>query len=102
EAGLQVWEDPTNLAGGPWRTAAGSALPRAGVRERVLPLLAEVLGPGVIESLGRTAQLARADADALDDLAAAAYERIRRPAGKGAQQESATRTGDDRGASPVV
>jgi tRNA(Ile)-lysidine synthase len=36
----------------------------------VLPVLEETLGPGVIEALARTAGLLRADADALDVLAA--------------------------------
>jgi tRNA(Ile)-lysidine synthase len=36
----------------------------------VLPVLEESLGPGVAESLARTAGLLRADADALDSLAA--------------------------------
>ena len=37
---------------------------------RVLPALEDALGPGVAEALARTAGLARADADALDALAA--------------------------------
>jgi tRNA(Ile)-lysidine synthase len=40
------------------------------VRHEVLPVLEEALGPGVTEALARTAGLLRADADALDVLAA--------------------------------
>jgi tRNA(Ile)-lysidine synthase len=43
---------------------------RARVRHSVLPLLERELGPGVTEALARTANLARADADALDAIAA--------------------------------
>jgi len=42
----------------------------------VLPVLEAELGPGVAEALARTASALRADADALDELAAAAAQRI--------------------------
>ncbi|MCW5951646.1 MAG: tRNA lysidine(34) synthetase TilS [Propionibacteriaceae bacterium] len=61
ELSLDPWEDPHNDAPG---------FARARVRHRVLPVLEEELGPGVTEALARTAELARADADLLDDLAA--------------------------------
>ena len=68
--GLEFVRDPANTVAGPWRAADGTPLRRAAVRERVLPALAEALGPGVVEALGRTAhQLAR-DADLLDAQAA--------------------------------
>jgi tRNA(Ile)-lysidine synthase len=60
EHGLEPWDDPHN-------DAAGFA--RVRVRHRVLPVLEDELGPGVAEALARTADLARADADLLDDLA---------------------------------
>jgi tRNA(Ile)-lysidine synthase len=44
------------------------------VRHEVLPVLEDALGPGVVEALARTAGLLRADADALDLLAADAAE----------------------------
>ncbi|MGC0141381.1 tRNA lysidine(34) synthetase TilS [Pseudactinotalea sp. Z1732] len=69
EAGLTPWHDPANTAEGPWRTADDAPLPRAALREQVLPALSRVLGPEVIGALGRTADLARADADLLDELA---------------------------------
>ena len=40
------------------------------MRSRLLPLLETELGPGIAESLSRTAELARDDADLLDALAA--------------------------------
>ncbi len=63
ELGLEPWLDPHN---GDPRFA------RVRVRDVVLPALETQLGPGVAESLARTAQLARADADLLDTYAAAA------------------------------
>ncbi len=83
EAGVQPWDDPANAAAGPWRTAAGTPLLRAGLRERVLPELIQVLGPGAVEGLARTADLARADADLLEDLAGQAYHRVRAAGGTG-------------------
>ncbi|MEU4287101.1 tRNA lysidine(34) synthetase TilS [Kribbella sp. NPDC026596] len=60
-SGLRPWHDPHN--DDPLYT-------RVRVRHEVLPVLEEALGPGVIEALARTAGLLRADADALDVLAA--------------------------------
>ena len=59
--GLRTWDDPQN---------ADPAYARARVRHEVLPVLESALGPGIAAALARTATLARADADALDDLAA--------------------------------
>jgi tRNA(Ile)-lysidine synthase len=59
--GLQVWHDPHN---------ADPAFTRVRVRTRVIPTLERELGPGITEALARTAALARADADALDQIAA--------------------------------
>jgi len=42
---------------------------RSRVRHRVLPVLELELGPGIAAALARTADLARADADALDEVA---------------------------------
>ena len=58
--GLVVWQDPSNADG---------RFARTRVRHRVLPVLEEALGPGVAAALARTAALARADADALEELA---------------------------------
>ena len=66
--GLAPWHDPTNT---PSRQATAARAPlRSVVRDRVLPVLDDVLGPGVAPALGRTADALREDADALDALAA--------------------------------
>ena len=62
ELGLTPWEDPHNL---------DPRYTRVRVRTEVLPLLEDVLGGGVAESLARTAASLRADNDALDVLAPA-------------------------------
>lgn len=93
EAGLEPWEDPANVADGPWRSATGAALPRAALREQVLPVLTQVLGPEVTAALSRTADLARADADLLDDLAAQAYQEASQRAEQPASPDTGQRAG---------
>jgi len=61
ELGLEPWLDPHN---------SEPRFARARVRQRVLPLLEDELGPGIALALARTAELARRDADLLDELAA--------------------------------
>ena len=58
---LTVWNDPHN---------DDPTYTRVRVRHEVLPLLEDALGPGITAALARTAGLLRADADALDALAA--------------------------------
>ncbi|WNB85307.1 tRNA lysidine(34) synthetase TilS [Cellulomonas sp. ATA003] len=82
-AGVRPWDDPTNT---PTPTPTddptdGTAPLRSRVRHRVLPVLEEVLGPGVAEALARTADGLREDADALDALAADLLARARTPEG---------------------
>jgi tRNA(Ile)-lysidine synthase len=60
EAGLEWWSDPHN---------ADPTYSRSRVRA-ALTTLGDALGPGLAESLARTAGLCRADADLLDTLAA--------------------------------
>ncbi len=60
--GLISWADPHNL---------DPAYARVRVRSEALPALEKALGPGITAALARTAALLRADADALDALAAA-------------------------------
>jgi tRNA(Ile)-lysidine synthase len=60
---LAPWEDPHNH---------DPAYARVRVRQSLLPALEEHLGPGVAQALARTAAQLRADAEVLDDLAAAA------------------------------
>jgi len=58
--GLTPWVDPMNADPRFTRVRARALLPR----------LDQTLGPGIVEALARTAKLARADADYLDQLAA--------------------------------
>lgn len=60
--GLEPWDDPHNN---------DRAFTRARVRWELMPVVTEVLGPGAAEALARTAELLRADADALEAIAAA-------------------------------
>jgi tRNA(Ile)-lysidine synthase len=61
--GLDPWMDPTNDAdGGPKRSA---------LRGKVMPALVDVLGPGVVSGLARSAALLQADADELERQARA-------------------------------
>ncbi|WP_420813886.1 tRNA lysidine(34) synthetase TilS [Phytoactinopolyspora endophytica] len=57
---VKPWEDPHN---------ADAAYARSRVRHNVLPVMESELGPGLAQALARTAELLRADADALDTLA---------------------------------
>ena len=70
ELGLTPWQDPHNT---------DPRFTRARLRTEVLPLLEEVLGGGVAEALARTATALREDTDTLDELAAQALGRGRRP-----------------------
>ena len=70
ETGVEPWEDPHNI---------DPAYARSRVRA-LLPVLEEALGPGVIGNLARTARLAAADAEVLDDLAARALQEVREDA----------------------
>ncbi|MGX9899045.1 tRNA lysidine(34) synthetase TilS [Arthrobacter sp. SA17] len=63
--GLEPWHDPSN---------ADPAFARSRTRVEVLPLLEEKLGPGVAESLARTASILQLDADYLEDVANTTYE----------------------------
>jgi len=62
--GLTPCDDPHN---------ADPGYARVRVRARVLPVLEDELGPGIAETLARTADQVRDDMDLLDDLAEAAY-----------------------------
>lgn len=82
--GLAPWHDPTNgrdasddrdapddrAAGGGGEPARGALPLRSRVRRDALPVLEDVLGPGVAEALARTADALAESADALDALAA--------------------------------
>jgi len=60
ENGIEPWEDPHN---------SDLAYARVRVRNVVLPVLEENLGPGIVEALARSAKIFREDADALDNYA---------------------------------
>lgn len=65
--GLSPWLDPSNEPdGGPKRSA---------LRGTVMPTLVDVLGPGVIPGLARSAALLQADADELERQARAAMRK---------------------------
>ena len=66
--GLDPWHDPSN---------ADPAFARSRTRVEVLPLLEEKLGPGVAESLARTAAILQLDADYLEDVAKDTFVRLR-------------------------
>jgi tRNA(Ile)-lysidine synthase len=70
--GIPVWHDPQN---------ADPRFRRVRVRAELIPVLEDVLGPRVAESLARTADLARRDADALDEWAARVGEQVTRTDG---------------------
>lgn len=65
--GLDPWHDPSN---------ADPSFARSRTRVEVLPMLEEKLGPGVAESLARTAAILQMDADYLDDVANSVYEQL--------------------------
>ena len=60
-AGLDFWSDPHN---------DDPRFRRARLRHEVMPLLEDVLGGGVVEALGRTADQVREDVEFLDELGA--------------------------------
>lgn len=66
--GLDPWHDPSNT---------DPAYARSRARVEVLPLLEEKLGPGVAESLARTASILQLDADYLEDVANDTFDRLR-------------------------
>lgn len=64
DSGLEPWTDPQN---------SEDRFTRVRVRQNVLPQLETELGPGIADSLARTAELIREDSEYLDELALAAY-----------------------------
>ncbi|TLM81412.1 tRNA lysidine(34) synthetase TilS [Pseudarthrobacter sp. NamE2] len=81
---LEPWHDPTN---------SDPAFARSRTRVEVLPHLEEKLGPGVAESLARTASILQLDADYLEDVAESTYASLVERDGRGAAlPEEALRT----------
>ncbi|MFC8800529.1 tRNA lysidine(34) synthetase TilS [Promicromonospora sp. NPDC057138] len=88
-SGLEFWTDPTNLLPDAAAPAPDRFTPlRSQVRGRVLPVLEETLGPGIVEALARSADQLRDDADLLDALAAELLGQAR-VAGEGTDTEHA-------------
>ncbi|MBT2534027.1 tRNA lysidine(34) synthetase TilS [Arthrobacter sp. ISL-48] len=71
---LDPWHDPSN---------ADPAYARSRTRVEVLPLLEEKLGPGVAESLARTASILQLDADYLEDVADSTFAALAERSGAG-------------------
>ena len=67
DSGLEFWVDPHN---------SDEKYARVRVRQNILPLLESELGPGLTQALARTAELAREDADYLDQVASALFAQI--------------------------
>ena len=65
EINVEYWNDPHNI---------NAEFSRVRVREEVLPIMEEKLGPGIAAALARSARLLRDDADALDDIATSAMD----------------------------
>jgi len=68
--GIAFWTDPHN---------SDPRFTRSRIRHRVLPVLESELGPGVAAALARTADMLRADVEALDRIAAAWFGEHRSP-----------------------
>lgn len=66
--GIEWWDDPHN---------DDPRFTRSRLRQRVLPVLEEELGPGVSAALARTADLLQQDLAALEELADDAFEECR-------------------------
>jgi tRNA(Ile)-lysidine synthase len=69
ESGIDFWVDPHN---------SDTRYSRVRVRSSVLPVLESELGPGVAESLARTAELLRQDGEYLASVSQAEFQRIAR------------------------
>jgi tRNA(Ile)-lysidine synthase len=60
DIGIEPWNDPHNV---------NQDFSRVRVRNDVLPVMEEKLGPGIAAALSRSASILRDDADALDEIA---------------------------------
>ena len=67
EANLKPWNDPHN---------ENTKFSRVRVRNKVLPIMEEEIGPGIAAALARSAAILRDDADALDEMAQAVITRV--------------------------
>ena len=67
EAAITPWNDPHN---------ANEKFSRVRVRNKVMPVMEEEIGPGIAAALSRSAAILRDDADALDEMAQAVISRV--------------------------
>ena len=67
EGGVDIWEDPHN---------SDQRFTRVRVRQNILPIIEENLGPKIIEALARSSDLLRDDADALDSFANEFFDQV--------------------------
>jgi tRNA(Ile)-lysidine synthase len=67
EAEISPWKDPHN---------ANEKFSRVRVRNKVMPVMEEEIGPGIAAALARSAAILRDDADALDEMAQAVISRV--------------------------
>ena len=67
EAEITPWKDPHN---------ANEKFSRVRVRNKVMPIMEEEIGPGIAAALARSAAILRDDADALDEMAQAVISRV--------------------------
>lgn len=66
---IPIWNDPHNV---------DPRFTRVRVRQVVLPMLEEELGPGIADALARTAESLKEDNDVLDELATTAFSELAR------------------------
>lgn len=69
ELGVEWVEDPTNGIESEWRAADGSMLVRSAIRHKIFPVLENIFGAGIVDSLVRTGALLGCDDDALTEYA---------------------------------
>ena len=67
EAEITPWNDPHNV---------NEQFSRVRVRNKVMPVMEEEIGPGIAAALARSAAILRDDADALDEMAQAVISRV--------------------------
>jgi tRNA(Ile)-lysidine synthase len=71
EAGIEYWSDPHN---------EDERFTRVKIRNRILPLMESLIGPGIKEALARSARIFREDSDALESLTDEIFATIPNPA----------------------
>ena len=68
ESNIEFWVDPHN---------SNQDFTRVRVRENILPLLENEIGPGIIDALARSAKILREDATALDEWAESVFRQVK-------------------------